>query len=294
MSGMIVSLAQEQEIDQYLNTANIILLLISPDFMDSDYCYGIEMKKALERHKLKEVYLIPIILRPCFWKIAGLEKLQALPTDAIPVMSAKWHNLDEALFDVFEGIQKAVQKLISYQNLPVKNESLKIPILEPVGATETITLRPNIREGANQNTSYQLFFADLLQRLKTARPGITDAKKTQHENFWMFGAGRSGFEFLWTFSKEGLKTGLIINIPGNLDATKKAFDALYEQRADIEKEFGQSLLWERRSEGKESHISLIRPAVMADPEEEMEQTKIWAIEIMLKFVDVFRKRIRML
>jgi hypothetical protein len=216
----------EQEIDKHLKTADIILLLISPDFMDSDYCYGIEMKKALERHKRREVSVIPIILRPCYWRISGLDKLQALPTDAMPVISSSWHNLDEAFFDIAEGIQKAAEKLISKQLLPAQNVSLKVPILEPAGATETITFKPKTQEGGNQKISYQLFFADLLERLKTAHPGITAATKTQQDNFWMLGAGKSGFEFIWIFSKEGLKTGLIINIPGNLDTTKEAFDAL--------------------------------------------------------------------
>jgi hypothetical protein len=50
----------------------------------------------------------------------------------------------------------------------------------------------------------------------------------------------------------------------------------------------------RISEGKESHIFLIRPATITDPDEKLEQTKIWAVETMLRFVDVFRERIKML
>ena len=37
----------EQAIDKHLNTAHLILLLISPDFMASDYCFGKEMQQAL-------------------------------------------------------------------------------------------------------------------------------------------------------------------------------------------------------------------------------------------------------
>src|SRR5437764_9084113 len=54
----------EQEISKHLNEAQIILLLISPDFMDSDYSYGYEMKCAIERHDREESCVIPIILRP--------------------------------------------------------------------------------------------------------------------------------------------------------------------------------------------------------------------------------------
>src|SRR5436309_328404 len=56
------------EIDTHLRTADLILLLISPDFMASDYCYGIEMTRALERHKRREARVIPIILRPVYWQ----------------------------------------------------------------------------------------------------------------------------------------------------------------------------------------------------------------------------------
>jgi TIR domain-containing protein/biotin-dependent enzyme len=58
----------EQQINEHLNEAHIILLLISPDFVDSDYCYSIEMKRALERHERGEAYVIPIILRPTYWQ----------------------------------------------------------------------------------------------------------------------------------------------------------------------------------------------------------------------------------
>src|SRR6266516_5279113 len=88
----------EHEIDQHLKTARIILLLISPDFMDSDYCYGIEMKQAMERHERGESRVIPIILRPVYWQKAPFGKLQALPTDAVPVTSSRWHTQDEAFF----------------------------------------------------------------------------------------------------------------------------------------------------------------------------------------------------
>jgi WD40 repeat protein len=100
----------EHEINHHLNTAQIILLLISPDFMDSDYCYGVEMKRALERHEHGEVTVIPIILRHIYWQ-GILGKLQALPTDAIPVTDPYWYDLDRAFFNVIEGILKVLNEL---------------------------------------------------------------------------------------------------------------------------------------------------------------------------------------
>jgi TIR domain/WD domain, G-beta repeat len=101
----------EQEIKVQLNTAQIILLLVSPDFMASDYCYSIEMTKAMERHNRGEAVVIPIILRAVYFQKAPFGKLQALPTDAKPVKSKHWNDQDEAFFNVAEGIRLVAEKL---------------------------------------------------------------------------------------------------------------------------------------------------------------------------------------
>jgi len=94
----------------HLDTADIILLLISPDFLNSAYINSVEMKRALERHNAGEVRVIPIILVPVYWKDSPFSKLQVLPTDGIPVMSRHWHNLDEAFSNIAEGISKVVKE----------------------------------------------------------------------------------------------------------------------------------------------------------------------------------------
>ncbi len=101
----------EREINTHLNSAHIILLLVSPDFMMSSYCYSKEMVRAMERHERGEACVIPVILRPVYWQGAPFGKLQALPTDARAVASRHWYNLDEAFYDVAQGIYAAVQKL---------------------------------------------------------------------------------------------------------------------------------------------------------------------------------------
>jgi TIR domain len=101
----------EKEISKYLNAAQIIVLLVSPDFMNSDYCYGIEMNRALERHERDEALVIPIIVRPVYWKIASLSQLQVLPTDGKPLTDRYWHTLDDAFLNVIEGIQRAIETL---------------------------------------------------------------------------------------------------------------------------------------------------------------------------------------
>ena len=99
----------EHEIEENLNTAHLILLLVSADFVASDYCYGVEMKKALELHQTGRVRVLPILLRPVDWQGAPFATLQMLPTGAKPIM--QWKDQDEALEDVAKGIRNIVNSL---------------------------------------------------------------------------------------------------------------------------------------------------------------------------------------
>lgn len=96
------------EIDKNLNDADVILLLISSDFIASRYCYEIEMARAIERHEVGEARVIPVILRPCDWHDTPFGKLLAAPKDGKPVR--KWPDLDEAFLDVVNAIKAAIKK----------------------------------------------------------------------------------------------------------------------------------------------------------------------------------------
>src|SRR5207249_2498568 len=84
----------QHTINTQLDDADLILLLISPNFMRSDYCYGIEMRRALERNQVEEIHVIPIILRPTLWHNTPLGQLQALPRDGKPI--TQWRSRDKA------------------------------------------------------------------------------------------------------------------------------------------------------------------------------------------------------
>jgi hypothetical protein len=94
----------DRSISDKLEAAEIILLLVSPDFLASDYCYDVEMTRALERHKSGEAAVIPIILRPCDWHGAPFGRLKALPTDGKPV--TKWADADDAFLDIVRGLRE--------------------------------------------------------------------------------------------------------------------------------------------------------------------------------------------
>ncbi|MBZ5726888.1 MAG: toll/interleukin-1 receptor domain-containing protein [Acidobacteriia bacterium] len=97
------------EIDQHLNTADIILLLISPDFLASRYCYDVEMERAMERHDQDQARVVPVILRPCDWKTSPFGKFNALPRDGRPVVD--WKTRDHGFLNVVEGLRRVVAEL---------------------------------------------------------------------------------------------------------------------------------------------------------------------------------------
>ena len=99
----------KDQIDVNLERADIILLLISADFIASDYCYDIEMTRALERHKNGEARVIPVIVRDANWQIAPFAKLQALPKDVRAV--TLWEDKDSAWRNVSEGIEQVVNEM---------------------------------------------------------------------------------------------------------------------------------------------------------------------------------------
>ena len=101
----------EREIDNHLNDAQIILLIISPDFMASEYCYSKEMQRAMERHEDGEACVIPVILRPVDWQGALFGKLHVLPKDGKPITN--WSKLDRAFLDTAKGIRKAIEESLS-------------------------------------------------------------------------------------------------------------------------------------------------------------------------------------
>jgi serine/threonine protein kinase len=114
--GQIVAGTEwSQEIAKHLDLANIILLLVSQDFIASDYCYSIEMERAMERHERGEAHVIPIILRPAHWKETPIGKLQALPTGGKPI--TLWPDRDEAFLCVASDIRKVVDKLTRNRSL---------------------------------------------------------------------------------------------------------------------------------------------------------------------------------
>lgn len=107
------------KIDEHLNSADIITLFVSADFLESDYCYEKELSRALEREKLNQALVVPIIVRPCDWSDAPFAHLQVIPAGAKAVTS--WTNRDEAWTSVAKSLKSSVRDVLTR-----KLEELKI------------------------------------------------------------------------------------------------------------------------------------------------------------------------
>ena len=98
------------QIKDALYEADIIILLVSPNFLASRYVREQEIKIAMERHTNPSdpAVVVPVIIRPCDWKDNAFSRLQALPKNSKPITS--WSNHDEAMLDVVSGIKKLVMR----------------------------------------------------------------------------------------------------------------------------------------------------------------------------------------
>ena len=96
----------DKGIHDELSKASLVLFLLGPEFLDSDYIFGVEVEAAFERMKRGEAKVVPILMRPCLWDRSPFSELQIIPRDAEAVSSSR--SLDEALREVASEISKIV------------------------------------------------------------------------------------------------------------------------------------------------------------------------------------------
>lgn len=118
----------------------MIIFLVSPDFIDSDFIYDFEIKKSLERHLRKDVIIVPIIIRPCDFESLTLSKFQSLPKNAEPI--SIWKNRDMAWLHVVRHLKKITNSIIEEK---IKLGQNPLPL-------DTIRLRKVKRIGQSEKT----------------------------------------------------------------------------------------------------------------------------------------------
>jgi hypothetical protein len=111
----------EKKIDRELQSSKIVLLLVSLNFLASDYCYDKELTRAMEMHENGDALVVPVIVKPCDWQHTPFASLQAIPRDGKPLTT--WSNRDEGLLSITTELRKAIisfldsQKSISFESI---------------------------------------------------------------------------------------------------------------------------------------------------------------------------------
>jgi hypothetical protein len=99
----------QTDISTQLNSAHLIVFLVSPDFLNSEYCLGVEVENALHRKKNGAVKVAPILVRECLWEESVFSQLQMIPRDAKPLLSSSGQSIDEA----FKTVAKEIRDLVA-------------------------------------------------------------------------------------------------------------------------------------------------------------------------------------
>jgi hypothetical protein len=169
------------EIDRHVETDDIILLLVSADFLASDYCYDKEMSRAMERHEADEAIVIPVILRACDWHGAPFGKLNASPPDGKPV--TKYPDRDEALLEVAKAVRAAAERVAgrsraSPKPTAVLRSQMAAPTATTVPRSSNLRLAKEFSERdrdrfTNDSFEYMArYFESSLHELTARNPGI--------------------------------------------------------------------------------------------------------------------------
>jgi hypothetical protein len=175
------------KVSEHLEAADIVLLLVSPDFLASRYCYDVEVARAMARHESGAARVIPVILRACDWKKAPFGKLLATPKDGKPV--TKWPDRDEAFLEVVNAIRAALPRKEITSSARSKHSDQKVvassaPRSSNLGLRKEFT-EANLDRFLDEAFKYMaLFFENSLAELEKRNDGIEGAfKKLDAQQF---------------------------------------------------------------------------------------------------------------
>jgi hypothetical protein len=166
-------------IDEHINSDEIILLLISADFIASHYCFNREMARAMERHEAGEAQVIPVILRACDWEHPPLNKLKAVPLDGKPIV--EWPHIDRAMLEVAQAVREAATKFTKAPAAPASfgrptapgaGPAINGPRSSNLGLAKTFTQRDRDQFRTETFEFIARFFENSLSELGQRNEGI--------------------------------------------------------------------------------------------------------------------------
>jgi hypothetical protein len=170
----------DKAIDAHLEADDIILLLVSADFLASDYCYDREMARAMERHTAGEAVVIPVILRACDWHGAPFGKLMATPPDGRPI--TLWPDRDQAMLEVAKAVRGAAERLgrPPVESRATTSSSRTAPPVDGAESVRSSNLRVAKRFNDQDKDAFRIqafdylakFFENSLAELGRRNPGV--------------------------------------------------------------------------------------------------------------------------
>ena len=247
-----------------LERADVVLLLVSPDFLASDYCYDKEMKRALARHEASQCTVIPVILRPCDWYDAPFGGLLAAPKDGKPI--TQWPDLDAAFLDVTQAIKRALKARGASRDTNPKAEPPAPPPAAPRGPpARSSNLRVAKRFSDHDKDVFLQeafefiahYFEGSLAELSTRNPDIKGQFRKVDANRFTAVAYRDGRAVAQCAIRLGHRTGLMSGITysnsGDADATSynESLSVEADDQALFLRPMGMSMMRQSgRDEGK--------------------------------------------
>ena len=180
-----------EQISERLEEARIILLLVSSDFLASDYCYDLEMIRAMEHHEQGAARVIPVILRPCDWQGTPFGSLNAVPTDGKPV--TKHATLDDGFLEVTRAVRQVTESLgggTSTRARPVEGTTATANPVQPEPRSSNLRIKRNFTDHdrhtfLNKGFEYiACYFENSLQELEARNSTLeTDFRRIDADRF---------------------------------------------------------------------------------------------------------------
>jgi hypothetical protein len=152
------------------------------------------------------------------------------------------------------------------------------------------------KTASDRRLAFQTFHASVLETLKERLPGITTASRTQPESWFNFASGRAGVAFGWVFVPQSRFRIEVYIDTGERERNIAIFEALRQQREDIERGIDVPLEWEALEGRQATRIAAYAPfpAAIEDPQQELFRLKEWTIATTLAIVSAFRPRLKTL
>ncbi len=200
----------DQEIKNHLEQSEVILFLISPDFMASGYIDEVEIKKAMARHNEKKTRIVPIVIRPSNLALLPLNHFQAVPKNAKPITT--WQDRDEAWLDVTNQLGNLFKALRGGNNNSTRSTTTTPPPPPTTNKSISISIKQLILEGRIDEA-----IAELIEK----------SSNTRFEDAVIMQAGR------WSRLKNDRNMGTIAESSANI-TTNQIVSALLSIYKDMQ------------------------------------------------------------